>query len=87
MADPGAFGEDCGCVSREHACELCRPFDTRCEGAAEVQIEDRTGARAWGCRRHVVDALRGIEDARIVAGTRDGAMIEAYNRAFRGWSR
>jgi hypothetical protein len=64
------------------ACELRRPFDSRCDGPAEVQIADRTGARAWGCQLHAATALRTIVDARIVAGTRDGAMIAVYRLAF-----
>jgi len=82
LADPAVFGGDCTCFCHQHACELRPPFGTGCDGPADVRIEDRTGARAWGCQLHAATALQMIEGARIVAGTSDAAMIAVYYLAF-----
>ena len=49
-----------------YLCTLITADMPDCHRPAVIEIEDVTGDRGWGCAIHALQALRGIEGARIV---------------------
>lgn len=51
-------------------CTLHPAGDATCHDSSQIEIEDRTGARAWACVSHAIRATWAIEGARVVRDLR-----------------